>query len=226
MMPPLITVGSKPPASSSAATIEGRGGLAVHAGDRDAALQPHQLGQHLGAPHHRQAPGACRAELRVAALDCGRHDNDGSVPEILGGVADRDLGALVTQPLHVGRVGCVRALHRVAEIDQHLGDAAHADAADADEMDGADIGRQLHGCFPGKISARRRYHIRHAQHQIGEPLRGIERAGGFRARRHRGEPGRIARKRGDLGRETVGREVVLRRTARRRPFASTLAFAS
>ncbi len=30
-------------------------GLAVGAGDGDAALEPHQLGEHLGAPHHRQA---------------------------------------------------------------------------------------------------------------------------------------------------------------------------
>ena len=29
----------------------------------------------------------------------------------------------------------VRARHRIAEIVQHLGDAAHARAADADEMD-------------------------------------------------------------------------------------------
>ena len=45
----------------------------------------------------------------------------------------------VAQPLHVGAVGDVAALHRVAEIVQHLGDAAHADAADADEMDRADV---------------------------------------------------------------------------------------
>ena len=38
----------------------------------------------------------------------------------------------------IGALGDVAALHRVAEIVQHLGDAGHADAADADEMDGAD----------------------------------------------------------------------------------------
>ena len=41
-----------------------RRGLAVGAADRDAALEPHQLGQHLGAAHHRQALGARRRELR------------------------------------------------------------------------------------------------------------------------------------------------------------------
>ena len=44
----------------------GRRGLAVGAGDRDAALEPHQLGQHLGAAHHRQA--LARAPPR--ARDC------------------------------------------------------------------------------------------------------------------------------------------------------------
>jgi hypothetical protein len=41
-------------------------------------------------------------------------------------------------------VGLVGALHLVAQIVQHLGDAAHADAADSDEMHKADILRHLH----------------------------------------------------------------------------------
>ena len=32
----------------------------------------------------------------------------------------------------------VRALHLVAQVEQHFGDAAHAAAADADEMDAMD----------------------------------------------------------------------------------------
>src|SRR5437667_12441370 len=59
-------------------------------------------------------------------------------------MTDGDLGALVAQTLDVGAVGGVAALHGVAEIDEHLGDAAHADAADADEMDRTDIARQFH----------------------------------------------------------------------------------
>ncbi len=51
--------------------------------------------------------------------------------------------ALVAQPLDVGAVGRVGALHRVAEIVQHLGDAGHADAADADEVDGAEFARAV-----------------------------------------------------------------------------------
>ena len=41
-------------------------------------------------------------------------------------------------------VAHVRPRHRVAEVQQHLGDAGHADAADADEMDG-DVTLSKHG---------------------------------------------------------------------------------
>src|SRR6185312_15904184 len=59
-------------------------------------------------------------------------------------VADRDPDALLAQPLDVGAVGNVRARHGVAEVRQHLGDAAHADAADADEMNRTEVARQFH----------------------------------------------------------------------------------
>ena len=35
--------------------------LAVRAADRDATLEPHQLGEHFGTAHHRKASGRCRA---------------------------------------------------------------------------------------------------------------------------------------------------------------------
>ncbi len=47
--------------------------------------------------------------------------------------------AHAAQALDVGALGDVRALHAVAHAVQDLGDAAHADAADADEMDGAGV---------------------------------------------------------------------------------------
>jgi hypothetical protein len=33
----------------------------------------------------------------------------------------------------------------MAEIAEHLGNAAHPDAANADEMDGPDVARRFHG---------------------------------------------------------------------------------
>ena len=59
--------------------------------------------------------------------------------QIVGIVADMDRDAHGAQALDVGIVGRVAALHLVAQIVHDLGDAAHADAADADEMDGADV---------------------------------------------------------------------------------------
>ena len=123
-----------------------RGGrrLAVRAGDRDALLEPHQLGEHFGAANDRNAPRARRDELRIVALDGGGNDDHRGRAEIRRVVADEHRRALLAQALDVGVVAQVRALHLVAEIDEHLGDARHADAADADEVDGADLVRQFH----------------------------------------------------------------------------------
>ena len=122
----------------------GGGGLAVGAGNRDAAFQPHQFGQHLRAPHHRNALGTRGEQFRIVALDRGGHHQHVGARDVLRPVADRDIDALLAQPHHIGAFRCIGALHRVAEIAQHLGDAAHADAADADEMNGADLARQSH----------------------------------------------------------------------------------
>ena len=119
-----------------------RRGLAVRAADRDRPFEPHQLAQHLGATHHRQLAGPRRQHLGIVLLDRTRHDHDLGAGDIVGAVADRDLDAELGQPSRVGAVGDVAALHLVAEIVQHLGDAGHADAADADEMDQSDIERQ------------------------------------------------------------------------------------
>ena len=118
------------------------------AGDRDAALQPHQFGQHFGAAHHRNALRARRHQFRIVALDRGRdHDDIGAV-DVLGLVADRHRDAFFAQPRDIAAFGRIRALHGIAEIAQHLGNAAHADAADAYEMNGSDLARQSHEVFP------------------------------------------------------------------------------
>src|SRR4029078_2833717 len=86
-------------------------------------------------------------QLGIVALDRGRdHDHVGAV-DILGLVADRNCDALVTQPRDIAALRGVRALHGITEIAQHLGDAAHADTADPDEVDGSDLARQSHALF-------------------------------------------------------------------------------
>ena len=167
MMPPLITVGSKPPASSSAATSEV---VVVLPWVPPIATQLLSRISSASISARRTTGRRLRArrdELGIVALDRGRDHDHLGVAEVAGGMADRNLGALVAQALDVGAVGRVRALHGVAEIDQHLGDAAHADAADADEMDRTDVARQFHRAVSFRIVC---------NHEIGEPLGGVERA--------------------------------------------------
>src|SRR5205823_740389 len=49
------------------------------------------------------------------------------------------------QPFHVGVFSRVGTLHAVADIEQDFGNSAHSDAADADEMNRADVERDAQG---------------------------------------------------------------------------------
>jgi hypothetical protein len=90
------------------------------------------------------SPRACRDELGIVALDRSRDDDDRGGAEVGGRMADKDARAVLSQALDVGIVARIGTLHLVAEVEEHFGDAGHADAADADEVDGADFVRQLH----------------------------------------------------------------------------------
>ena len=116
----------------------------MRAADGDRLAEAHQLGEHFGTPHDRQQFFARGLDLGVGFLDGSRHDDHLGVADVLGLVADEALDAFIAQPLHIGAVRLIGALHLVAEIVQHLGDAAHADAADADEMNEADRLWHLH----------------------------------------------------------------------------------
>ena len=54
-------------------------------------------------------------------------------------MADEHLGAQLLQPFGIGAGLGVGPLHRIAGAHHDLGDAAHADAPDADEVHGADF---------------------------------------------------------------------------------------
>ncbi len=64
------------------------GGLAMGAGDCDAALQAHQFGEHLGAPHHRNARRTRGHQFRIVALDGRGHHHDIGAGHVVGGMAD------------------------------------------------------------------------------------------------------------------------------------------
>ena len=73
--------------------------------------------------------------LGVVGLHRRRHDDDVGGADVGGGVArlHATRPSVASRSVVVGPL-LVRARHRVAEVRQQFGDAAHADAADADEV--------------------------------------------------------------------------------------------
>ena len=113
----------------------------------------------------------------------------------------KTVAPLLAQALDVGVVAQVRALHLMAEVEQHFGDARHADAADADEMDGAELARQFHRSALSSVLGS----ARDALDEIGEPLGRIGDAralGGSRplASSPAGREGRAAKRGGEPAR--------------------------
>ena len=104
--------------------------------DRDAVLHPHQLGQHLGPGNDRdlELPPASDLGIREGHrrrddqhVDAGR-----DVRRVVGAEVDpRSQAAEAPRRLAVDQVG---ARDGVPEGEQHLGDAAHTDPADTDEV--------------------------------------------------------------------------------------------
>src|SRR5262249_4370074 len=138
MMPPLITVGSSPPASSMAATIE----VVVVLPCVPPIATDHLSrinSPSISARRTTGTRGARAALLGVAVLSRGGDDRVLGVAEMVGARADRALEAEVARTSCIGALGEVAALHLVAKVVGDLGDAPHADAADADEVDQTDI---------------------------------------------------------------------------------------
>src|SRR5262249_17690368 len=111
-----------------------RGRLAVRPSDGDAVLQPHQLGQHLGARDHRNLAPDGLDDLRVVGSHRRRNDYDLRVADVFSIVAFEDLRPHPPQSLGDRRQLRVGTGDVIAEVKQHFGYAAHPDAADAHEM--------------------------------------------------------------------------------------------
>ena len=112
----------------------GGGGFAMGAGNGDALLETHQLGQHHGARHHRNARGLGSQHFRVVGFHrrgCHHHIRAGNISGIMPKI---HFCPGVDQTARGGAVGHVRAGHGVTQGQQDLGDTAHADAADADKV--------------------------------------------------------------------------------------------
>ena len=203
MMPPLITVGSRCAASSTAAI---RLVVVVLPCVPPIAID-HFSRISSASISARRTTGISRARAvatsGLSGLHRGRHDHDLRAAEIGGVMADGDGNAGLAQAADIGGIGDVAALHRVAEIVQHLGDAGHADAADADEVDGADGKRQ--GPHAPCLLAHE------VLDEIGEPCGGIRRGRCCARRRARvAEHVRRSQQRGEPVAQCVGGEVPLR----------------
>src|SRR5207247_2240583 len=80
-------------------------------------------------------PRGRRDHFRVVRPHCGGYDYCLGAVHIRRQMLEAQPHAERREPLGGGIDGEVRAADLVAEVDQHLGDARHACAADADEMD-------------------------------------------------------------------------------------------
>ena len=113
----------------------GGGALAVGAADGDAVEGIHQLAEELGVLVDVTAPLAGQLQLRIALAD-RRRDHDGvrARAEVLGAVADVNIGAQAVQPRGDRPARLVGTGDERLLLQQEPGQAAHADAAGPNEM--------------------------------------------------------------------------------------------
>ena len=95
----------------------GGGGLAVGAGDGNALLEAHQLGQHLRARHDRDVTLTRGHHLGVVVLDRGGHHQHIRVVHIRCGVTTHHARAHLLQAGSGGIDAEVGAAHRITLID-------------------------------------------------------------------------------------------------------------
>src|SRR5690606_24286960 len=107
-------------------------------------FQNHQLRQHLGTRNDRNALLFRINDLRIIFADGRRINDDLRIADVFGPMAFFDANAEKFFEA-VGVLGAfdVRSADGKTEIRQHLGDAAHADAADAYEMNFLNVSEHL-----------------------------------------------------------------------------------
>ena len=133
--------------------------LAVRPRDRDADLQAHEFGEHLRPADHGDPAPARLADLAVGFGDGRRADHDIGAGDLVGRVPLVDARPQTDQTLGDIRLPQIAAADGEPQIQQDLGDPAHADAADGDQMNVACIpehGASLRSEVRGNPSARRR----------------------------------------------------------------------
>ena len=137
-MPPLTTVGSKSPASSSVATIVVV--VVLPCVPATAMLDLSRISSASISARRTTGRPRWRGPRRVRGCPVliAEEMTTTSAPSRLSAACPSKIRAprSSSRSVILERFQ-VRALHRVAEVEQHLGDAGHADPADSDEMDWA-----------------------------------------------------------------------------------------
>ena len=85
----------------------------------------HQLCQHFGTPHYRQPVRSRRKKFGVVLFNSRGDDHNLGGAQILCVMPDGDAHALLAEPLDVGALGLVGALHCIAQVYHDLGDTAN-----------------------------------------------------------------------------------------------------
>ncbi len=112
-----------------------RGGLAVAPGHRYPIFRAHQLGEHFSARNHRDLAAARLEHFRIGIFHRrGDHHHRGIHRQVVLLVSDEHPRAQGAQPRRRFAIVEIGARNRITLVQQNFRYAAHADAADADEM--------------------------------------------------------------------------------------------
>ncbi len=116
-----------------------RRGFSMRPGDRDGIFHPHQFGQHLGPLNNgdEKLPGLLY--LGIVGPYRRRDDDDIGVDNVFLPMALKNDGSEGFEPFGYIGLANVGTGHFKTEVDQHLGDAAHSNAAYAHKMDAFDL---------------------------------------------------------------------------------------
>ena len=136
--------------------------------DGNGGVEPHQFREGFSTADDGEPLLACRFEFRVAGLHRSGNDDVLRADQIDRIMTDEDPDALGAKPADVGAFLLIAALNGKALGEQDLSNGAHADAADADDVECASVAGYLHGLFYRPVVARIAEHTRRLAQ---EPLR-------------------------------------------------------
>ena len=106
----------------------------MRAGDRQAGFQAHEFGQHFGAANHGNVARARGQHLDIVLCNRRRHGDDTRTGNIFLAMTDHYRHTHIRQPARIGILAQITALHLIAHDMHHLGNTAHANAANADNV--------------------------------------------------------------------------------------------